>query len=397
MKDKLKLSTLALLSILLLVLTACGGHREPDPEPLHLSLVLGAHSNSPRPTLALVEEDIYHAVTSRGSLTVVNCDGAPYLVDSVIIRPPKKKVTQAKQDSLDTKNTNALLTIARSTVAQTPEVDTLAALHLAARNLNDLSGEKQIIVMDSGLSTTGLLDFTSSTLEADPQEIAAYLAQNSALPDLSGISVRWTGLGDVMAPQDALTYKARENLTAIWKAILEASNASYVDILSASSGLNSYSEEAPYVTPVSIPKAEPISFTKPIIFTEKELYFHPGSAQLRDPASAKQVLSPIVQYMAEHPDFCLLLAGTTAQAGSQEECVELSLRRAETVRTLLLESGVSAAQLHDEALGLGWDHSYHIPDRKDGQLDEEIAPLNRSVILQDASSEEAKALIAQFN
>lgn len=60
----------------------------------------------------------------------------------------------------------------------------------------------------------------------------------------------------------------------------------------------------------------------------------------------------IVDYLLEHPDYTVILAGTTATAGTNEQCKELSLRRAEAVRQLMIDMGTSETQIK-HVIGLG--------------------------------------------
>jgi hypothetical protein len=49
------------------------------------------------------------------------------------------------------------------------------------------------------------------------------------------------------------------------------------------------------------------------------------------------------------------------------------------------------------AIGKGYEDEWHIPDISNGHLIESVAAPNRKVVLLDASSKEAKKIIAQNN
>ena len=49
------------------------------------------------------------------------------------------------------------------------------------------------------------------------------LEEREALPDLTGITVYWLGMGQVAEPQEKLNPKQTKNLEEIWKAVIEAS------------------------------------------------------------------------------------------------------------------------------------------------------------------------------
>ena len=80
-------------------------------------------------------------------------------------------------------------------VAVSPETDLLTALRLAAEQVADAPGRHTILVVDSGLSTTGALSFRlDGMLAADPADVVASLQTAGALPDLSGVHLVFHGL-----------------------------------------------------------------------------------------------------------------------------------------------------------------------------------------------------------
>lgn len=106
--------------------------------------------------------------------------------------------------------------------------------------------------------------------------------------------------------------------------------------------------------------------------------FNGDEATFVDRDDAVSELSPIVDYLLEHPDYTVILAGTTATAGTNEQCKELSLRRAEAVRQLMIDMGTSETQIK-HVIGLGYDHEFHVEDlNADGSLNEKNAPENMS-------------------
>ena len=47
------------------------------------------------------------------------------------------------------------------------------------------------------------------------------MADLHLLPDLTGVRVRWYGMGEVVAPQESLDEAAKARLTEIWKTVIE--------------------------------------------------------------------------------------------------------------------------------------------------------------------------------
>jgi chemotaxis protein MotB len=82
---------------------------------------------------------------------------------------------------------------------------------------------------------------------------------------------------------------------------------------------------------------------------EAMLRFAPGRAEL--PADAAQALAPLARFLRDHPEQIALLRGHTDSVGNADANLELAAERAESVRELLVELGVPAAQLQVEGVG----------------------------------------------
>ena len=277
-------------------------------------------------------------------------------------------------------------------------MDTLGAINLAARSLESAQGKKVILILDSGLSTCGYMDFTKNLLRANEQTVVEYLRQTKALPDLSNISVIWMGLGDVSGSQQPLTPFTLETLKDLWSQVLNEAGVESVTFASDLPGKPA-AQGLPYVSPVEIMQDASIEvideifdLEQPIVLDEKKILFLPDSAVFADADAARECLQPIAEQMAAHPELKVVLAGTTATVGSNEGCKALSKQRAEAVKELLVELGASEDSF-ETVLGLGYDHEYHIPDiGPDGALNEN-APANRSVIVFDANSQAGEKLM----
>lgn len=130
----------------------------------------------------------------------------------------------------------------------------------------------------------------------------------------------------------------------------------------------------------------------PLQVNQVKPLFNGDEATFVDRDDAVSELSPIVDYLLEHPDYTVILAGTTATAGTNEQCKELSLRRAEAVRQLMIDMGTSETQIK-HVIGLGYDHEFHVEDlNADGSLNEKNAPENRAVLVIGTSTEAAQIL-----
>lgn len=362
----------------------------------------GLNLNSP-----MVQDTVYETIKNYGYISVVNADGIPDVVfaGSFDIDDKYKSASPERLDMDARSKTTNLITGMQGVIATDPEVDYLSALNLAVRSLSPLEGydSKMIVVIGTGLSTTGVLDFQNNLISADPDTIVELLKEKEEIPDFSGISVYWQQMGDVAAPQQVLTSAQRHNLQQIYGGIVEAGGGIFVynNIIA-----NPVNEEASYpaVTPVELPVDTPTSFdpeilsteanenifAEPVVLTESQVTFIGDSAAYLHPEEAESVLKPIADFLLSN-DITILLCGTTAGDSNSAYTRELSLSRSNTVRQTLIDLGVDPSRII--AVGLGstdpW-HVYNIP------TSDKAASCNRKVVLLDASSQAALEILAEI-
>lgn len=386
---------LALIMGLTLTAALCGcGASEETKAPVDMAIVSGYHANAPTPALQskTVSEAINLSTASYGSVSVIVSDGAPFVAASYNISAPDRELSAAKKAEIAKAQSVQIGSVLSWAQAETPEVDTLAAIALAARSLSHADGVRRILVMDTGLSTCGYIDFTQNLLRAQSDAVVSYLEDMKALPNLSGVEVVWVGLGDVGGEQAALTPSNKETLRTIWYDTLSAAGAASVIFEDDLPGMAvEDSSSLPNVTPVAIIPDDPFSvgedtFTGPYILDEGKILFRPDSAEFADRSAAVDALTPIADYLIGHPNEQIVLVGTTATAGTRESCAALSTARAKAVKSLLLELGAAKAQFN-AIYGMGFDNPFHVNDlNADGSLNAST-PANRSVVVLGMASE----------
>ncbi len=131
-----------------------------------------------------------------------------------------------------------------------------------------------------------------------------------------------------------------------------------------------------------------------ISFDETSVSFRPGTAELAVPAAARKSLEYVIGFLSSHPDFELLICGTTACWGGEPYCRDLSERRAEAVCNLLIENGIAGDRLSITGVGFSFRDFYTYDQTESGELDESIAPLNRTVKIMDLHSDTAGKVLA---
>ncbi|HEX2298542.1 MAG TPA: OmpA family protein [Pseudonocardiaceae bacterium] len=359
----------------LALVAGCGG-AGGNGEPGALAVIVGAHSNMVAPSLiAGVREEIDTASSLGSPATVIVPDGSPSAAATIELATPNDNPLY-KQDQV-----NQLGGLIDRTRADSPEVDLLGAIALAARSVSDAAGPRTIIAIDSGLQTTGALRFQDqdgALLDANPAEVVDLLRRTRQLPDLTGIRVVFTGLGDTAAPQQTLPQPARAVLVELWKAIVEAAGGT-AEIKEAPLPNTRTLDGLPPVTvvPVALRSIGPVPAVS--VLRDGTVGFLPDQAVFRDPGQARTVLTDYAREIQNGKR--AVLTGTTASAGSEEGRLQLSRERAAAVRELLISLGAPADRI--EARGLGSDFPGYVPDRdSQGNLDPLRAAQNRQVIVE---------------
>ena len=396
----------AMIAIVILIssmtlFTGCvGSSASADDRPVAVVFVLGAHANSKALNLNsdLVKERLQEAATSFGMIAAISDDANPELVYSRKYEVEDRyKGNRELLEQLGKEAAGKDLQQLQLIRANDGEVDTLESLRLAVRTFESApqDAEKVLIVLDTGLSTTGLMDFRGNLISADAETIAQQLSDREAVPDLSGISVFWQGMGDVEAPQEELSPAQRKNLERIWKSVVEKGNGSF-EALDYVPNPADDSEALPQVSVVDLPQEtalrfdpDNISFDEPRFLSEEQVRFIGDSDRYAEPAKAERVIEPVAVYMKNNPGFRLLLVGTTAGDQPSQYTTDLSARRAETVRSTLISCGVEKSRIC--VLGMGPSDPWHIPGAGTGT--DEMASQNRKVVLLDLDSDAARALL----
>jgi hypothetical protein len=337
--------------------------------------VIGQRSNSvaigDSPQLdALVQR----LVAEHAEVSFVVCDGQPALVHTLELAVSAPNPLYARQETAADQQLAETTVVA--TRATSPEADPLTAIGLAGRAVADGFGARQVVVFDSGLQTVAPLRFQDGLLGESPAAVVAFLRATDELPDLSGMSVTWYGLGQTRAPQESLTTAAFEQLQAIWKAILHASGASSVSINVAPLPLANDPGNLPPVSLVPIAPVGSLIRSLVVSLDPTSVDFVPNEAVYRDPAQADEVLADVAREILAGGFHHVLLTGTTALPPG----LALSFARAERVAETLAGDGVPSSSL--TVRGLGTRFTGFVPDlNPGGSLNDAAAQRDRLVII----------------
>lgn len=381
--------------------------QKASDSPQSVSMVLGVHAYFPAISLNKdsIYSQIYDACYTYGNVSAFIVDGDPYAVCDYNITQPDKRIDSAKRKQLATSNTKQIMTEISTASAKTPEIDTLTAISKSADTLHSASenAELSMIIYDSGLSTTSLLNFAAQNIIDEPVEsIVSQLEEYHALPDLKDINVVWIGVAETCGAQVNLTPSYKYKLQEIWQAILEAGGAASITFDKSPLTTEEYNGELPECTavPIVIDSLEVADF-----ITEEEIpevikwdgnskiNFLGDSAEFVDPEAAKEEMEPIASYLISHPEEVVYIFGMTATVTGGDSGTELGESRANTCRDCLLAEGVNENQVLTVGLGQA-DNPLRIPDvDENGMQIEELAQKNRAVIFVRKGSELVDTLL----
>lgn len=390
------------------LLTGCGANGgAPDAEtPRNVAMVLSGHRYFPAVPLNTdaVYSEIYDACYTYGSFSAVVVDGDPFMACSYEISAPDANIDSAKRKQLAEGNAGQILAELSGLQGKTPEADTLTAVQMAASALqsSEESSDKTMIICDSGLSTTGLLDFASKNLiEVPAENIVEQLESIHEIPDLTGIEVVWTGLGQTCGEQDGLNGEYKYKLQSIWEAILYAGGAADVDFDDSPLPSEEPSGDLPECSTVTVIETDLDDTVAELPEVtrwdgESAVQFKGDSAEFVDYAAAAAELEPAAEYLNANPGESVYIFGMTAtvvpSSGGVSD-IELSQARAAACMEILKAAGVDDSRM--TALGLGQrQHSLRVDDTdENGRQIEELAQKNRAVLVVRADSDKVGELL----
>lgn len=395
-----------ILSLLAAILFTIGftGCNSPKETEVALAIVVGSHSNSMDIPVnsGTIKDALYDSCYSYGSVSFTYVDGNPKMYYRCDIPEPEVSgLSSSKKQSIANGYVNQLLNQMKQAKPVVSEVDTLKAVRQAAMSIADVSDnqEKVMIIMDSGLSTVGYLDFTKGFLNADTDSIVEALRQAEALPDMNNIRVLWMYSGQTAYPQKELSERQKNKLKDIWSSVLIAGGAKEViftsDIASESTD-NTY----PIVSIVDVEEQkidwddenwniidEPIDT---IVLDSAYVNFIGNKAEFKDYDMAVESLENVAEQLISYSNNKMYVIGTTA-SGDKDFCQQLSVDRAEAVKNILVSYGVKESQLI--TVGLGFEDPWHVEDIDDnGRQISDKASQNRKVLIVDVNGEDASLL-----
>ena len=362
------------------VLVAFTRGRSPVPTPTNNVIITeSATANEPAPTLSV---DILQTLRSAG---LASTPATAYVVAPGTSQPVTTPLTPYLANGqvdygptrISTLNANisAVQRAVEREAAQGP-FDLLAAIALA---IKVAPTSATLIVVSSGLSTSGGFDVRQVGWDASPSSVAAQLKARGLLPDLAGHQVVFSGLGDTAGRQRPLPLPQRTTLANYWQAICQASGAASCSV----DGTNRPEPPSRSTIPVPlVPVPVVTSVTGPgnssVTSLADALLFPFGSSTLIP--SADTILQPIAQRARSQHQLVSITGYASPDGGANTYNLALSARRANAVRNRLIALGLPAGQIA-KITGTGTAGKSRDVCLVHGQLDEAICAQLRRVVI----------------
>lgn len=422
---KKMMSMVLALGVIACMCTGCGNGDEPVElnQPYNVSLVTVIANNNPVLDTGIKEL----AQLSEVAGTTYSCilaDSNPNVVCEGTV--PNFGDRGFSKDMISRAQASVAVDIIGQLDAAAPdndEVDIAAATSTAVRKLRSeqVEGRDNLLVYyGSGVSTSGLIDMrTVPVCDLDVETSAKELAEVMDL-DLSGIKVIWYCCGDVAGtaqlPLSDNEKRIEKDFYRTWLTNMGADEVIFMDNVPLD-GCYSFEHQVSVmetegrtvgltakVVPIEeVEESEKEEVIEEVFadgdiltFDDKSVAFLPDSTELAVPEAAMEALGYVISYMEAHPDFTLMVCGTTTSAGEKPGCISFSEKRALAIRSLLVDkAGIDENRI--VTLGCGWSSCLYIDDRDAAGNLNDKAPLNRSVKLVDYNSAIATEIIQSLN
>lgn len=380
---RLKICTVAPLVLVLLLmeilLAACAGNKKSA----RVVIAATATANEPAPAMAENVRSILKQVaeTSDDAKAVVVGQTAGSLQEVELTpRRSSRSVERAvpRKYRLIDENIQKVQNVLYSLRGE-DGLDISETLSLAARAANT---PDKIIIVSSGLGTTGAIDYRQLGLQAKPEYLVHELRTRGALPDFKNEKVMFSGLADTAGRQQELPTTYRRQLIADMKEICRAGDAVQCDIdrelrhfMPPRTTQPSPTVPIPAIKSVPAPSGSPPGSIQQVI--PADLLFAFDKATLEPDASA--VLEPLVT-KAVSGNYRVRVVGYADPVGSDEYNQKLSEDRAQAVAKRLVNNGLPEERFF-EIRGVGTSADPPTAGYSNGKIDEaKCANLRRVVI-----------------
>ena len=374
---------------------------EEPPQKTAVTLIVSNTKNNPIPNYDGIFKDmLMDVILNEGKINIINNDGAPSseFNQDYKLNHRFKKASKRKLNMYAEEEANKVIQLMKSYVPDDEEVDYLKSIQMAAMNQESATGydAKKIYVFGSGLNTTGRMNFNNGLFNYSKENVTKlidFYEEEEELAALKNTTVIFNAIGEVDNPQPSLSGKHINVEKAIYDEYITRSGGTFVTQYEAPHKRKS-NDHLPNVTIINLPDdsltPDIENLNNPYTFNEK-LSFLPNEDTFVNTSSAQEQIVPLANFLKEHNDVKILLIGSVAGDTSSQEGQKLSEKRAEKVKKLLVDEGISDNRI--KAIGLDIFSPDHI---KNVGTESTHAQKNRSVTVLDMKSKMAQNILNTY-
>lgn len=296
-----------------------------------LVIVPTATRHEPRPALppSLVAELTELGRTDDGCVYIVAPDGSARALSLTPRRRGEVELGTGRE-ALRQKTLDEVLDHLANLTAHRPGADPVAAVNAAIRAHRRPA---RLVLLTNGAATVEPADLRRQDWSTSGPVLGAFLKAHDQL-DLTGWDVTFVGLGEVAGAQPVFHEQARKQLQRFWLGVCSGAGAQRCRTIDGAL------ERRPPIATQPVPVVTP---PPPTTFVDKVVSslgftFALDSTELS--WFADLALRTVVTRVEQHDLIITITGSADASTGDARHNRELSLRRAETVRTRLLQLGL---------------------------------------------------------
>lgn len=380
------------ISLLMLSLVLCGCSSK-KVNHYNISVIAGNNSCSLLHDYTLAKPYINKTYTQGGQLSVINCDGDPYVVKTEQIDALKSHTTSTQKKAYLEKYSSDMIEVLNNIKPKSAEIDLIESLNCASKSFSiSTKSNNNIVCFVSGLSTKGLLNMTTlgSLSNLDINKTVSKLKEVHGLPNLQNINnIYLYSVGQVASYQKLSTtsiHKEKEFLTKLLvESGIKKDKIHFIDSNPISNKAYKGPEVSKVGQDVDYNAVSMVSNSYNDIKTKycmTGLEFEKNSSKLLNPEKLNSVASFLSSY-----EGAVDIYGTTAfdKTSSDERLQKLGYERGLTVMNALLEKKVDPAKIN-KVSSLSYKSLYHKDEWDEQGFNEEVAKLNRTVVIKDSET-----------
>lgn len=378
------------ISLLMLSLVLCGCSSK-KVNHYNISVIAGNNSCSLLHDYTLAKPYLNKTYTQGGQLSIINSDGNPYVVKSDQIEPLKSHTTSTQKKAYLEKYSSDTIEELTNVKPKSAEIDLIESLNCASKSFTSKSNNN-IVCFVSGLSTKGLLNMTTlgSLSDLDTNKSVSNLKEFHGLPKLQNINnIYLYSVGQVASYQKLSTTSIHKEKEFLTKLLVESGmnkdNIHFIDSNPISNKAYKSAKVSKVGQDIDYNAVSMVSESFNDIKTKyclTGLEFQKNSSILINP----QKLDSIVSFLSSY-NGAVNIFGTTAydKTTSDERLQKLGYERALTVKNGLLEKGVDPTKIN-KISSLSYKSLYHKDEWNEQGFNEEVAKLNRTVVIKDSET-----------